>query len=340
MAASKQTIKIWLWITGLVWLLAIASLVYTIVVVMLSGRQNNMESALSLAQQVQWGYALTVFFTLGALGLSCMTGLMSLARAKESVDAQVEAVRKLQSGQTDVQAILTQISENVLLSDAVKSIAFRENDHTVLREAIEEDLKQQRWNSAASLIEVMAKRFGSREEAMHLRAQLEQKRKASIEAKIDAAIKHIESLWMIHSYEEAQQEVNTLLQLYPTSEKALNLQGETKNRRQAHKKELLERWNKAVKDKDFEQGVELLKLLDKYMTTEEAAQLQESARGVFKGKLQNMGVQFSLFVTEKKWTKALQVGKQIIEEFPMSRMAQEVQEKLEVLEQRAQGKTE
>ncbi len=102
-----------------------------------------------------------------------------------------------------------------------------------------------------------------------------------------------------------------------------------------HKKELLARWDKAVQDNDVEQGVELLKLLDQHLTPTEAAALEESARGVFKAKLHNMGVQFSLFVTEKKWSRALKIGREIIDEYPNSRMAQEVRDKLEVLEKRA-----
>ena len=62
---------------------------------------------------------------------------------------------------------------------------------------------------------------------------------------------------------------------------------------------------------------------------------EETAREVFRGKLQNYGVQFTMFVTEKQWAKALDVGKKIIEEFPNTRIAQEVREKLDILEQRA-----
>ena len=40
----------------------------------------------------------------------------------------------------------------------------------------------------------------------------------------------------------------------------------------------------------------------------EAAALEESARGVFRARLHKMGVQFSLFVTEKAWNKALKLG--------------------------------
>ena len=86
---------------------------------------------------------------------------------------------------------------------------------------------------------------------------------------------------------------------------------------------------------DLDQGVDVLKLLDGFLTPTEGAALKESARGVFRAKLQKLGVQFSLFVTEKKWTQALELGNEIIAEFPNSRMAQEVRERLQILHQRA-----
>jgi len=47
-------------------------------------------------------------------------------------------------------------------------------------------------------------------------------------------------------------------------------------------------------------------------------------------------VQFSLAVADHSWKEALAVSRQIMEEFPNSRMAQEVRERLEVLTQRAE----
>ena len=126
-----------------------------------------------------------------------------------------------------------------------------------------------------------------------------------------------------------------MAKMYPQSDRVQALEGQTNKRQQEHKKDLLARWDKAVKNNDVDQGVELLKLLDNYLTPTEAAALEESARGVFKAKLHHMGVEFTKFVTEKEWSQALKLGKEIIQEFPNTRMAQEVRDKLPVLEERA-----
>ena len=73
-----------------------------------------------------------------------------------------------------------------------------------------------------------------------------------------------------------------------------------------------------------------------YLTPSEGLALQEAARDVFRTKLHNLGVQFSIAVTERQWTTALDVGQQIIEDFPNSRMAEEIREKLDVLRQNVQ----
>jgi hypothetical protein len=49
-----------------------------------------------------------------------------------------------------------------------------------------------------------------------------------------------------------------------------------------------------------------------------------------------LGVQFALHVHDKNWLEALHIGRQITDEFPNSRMAAEVRERLPILEGNAQ----
>jgi hypothetical protein len=63
--------------------------------------------------------------------------------------------------------------------------------------------------------------------------------------------------------------------------------------------------------------------------------MQETARSVFKEKLNNMGKQFGQAVQEHRWVDAIRVGEAVIREFPNSRIAQEVRENMDSLRQRA-----
>jgi hypothetical protein len=64
--------------------------------------------------------------------------------------------------------------------------------------------------------------------------------------------------------------------------------------------------------------------------------LQEAARDVFRTKLHNLGVQFAIAVTEKQWIGALEIGQQIINDFPNSKMCEEIRGKLDILQQNVQ----
>jgi hypothetical protein len=125
------------------------------------------------------------------------------------------------------------------------------------------------------------------------------------------------------------------MKLFPRHERVLNLPAELTQRREARKQELLARWRSAVERNEIDDGIEILTELDPYLTSQEAAQLRESARDVFKARLLNLGVQFSLAVQEQRWRDALDVGLQIRQDFPNSRMAQEVTARLDVLRVRA-----
>jgi hypothetical protein len=316
----------------MLWALAIVFLVYY----GLESWCNRNEQTLVMA-----GVASADLWRLFLL-FSLLASLMTLWRFLTVYELMVRSlsnildnIRTLRTNQTQTEAILTQINENLLLSDAVKSIAFREKDRSVLEDAIHQDIRMEKWESADLLINDLETRFGCVMEAQALRAELARFRKASIQEKIDNAIRHIESLWLIHHYGEAQKEVDILVRLYPDNLKVKNLNGQTDKHREEHKKVLLSRWEDSVKNNLIDEGIEILQLLDNYLSPTEAAALEESARGVFRAKLSGLGVQFKMLVTEKKWDQALRIGKEIVDEFPNSRMAQEVRDKLAVLEQRA-----
>ena len=76
-----------------------------------------------------------------------------------------------------------------------------------------------------------------------------------------------------------------------------------------------------------------------YLTPNEALALQEAAKDVFRTKLHNLGVQFAMAVSDKQWSNALEIGQQIMRDFPNSRMSGEIREKLHVLRQNVQMQT-
>jgi len=83
--------------------------------------------------------------------------------------------------------------------------------------------------------------------------------------------------------------------------------------------------------------MQLIREMDKYLTEQEAEPLRETARGVIGKARDNLGVQFKLAVRDKEWVAAVNIGEQIIRDFPNSKMSDEVRSMLDVLRQRAAG---
>lgn len=227
------------------------------------------------------------------------------------------------------------LADNSRLSDGARSITYRDKELEALRHALREEMYSGNWDAAMYLIEQMQNRFGYAREAEALRKELAQIREMTIEEKIGEALSHIEKLMDDQQWERAGLESERLMKLFPRHEKVLGLPAELNRRREARKQELLQVWNQAVQREEVDRGIRILTELDPYLSKEEAQQLQDSARHVFKARLLALGVSFGLAVSEARWRDALEVGLSIRQEFPNSRMAQEVGEKLDVLRVRA-----
>ena len=94
--------------------------------------------------------------------MTCCAIVAGLRKIQAHNDSLQTDLRRLVTSQTQSEAILTQISENVLLSDSIKSVAFREKDRNVLTDAIYQDMRMERWNSALALTQELARCFGGR----------------------------------------------------------------------------------------------------------------------------------------------------------------------------------
>ena len=198
---------------------------------------------------------------------------------------------------------------------------------------------RQDYKTAEALIDTIETSLGYSDEAAHLREEVAESRKATLEEKIDMEVKRIQQIIERHDWSHATRESQQLLKLFPDNPKVAALPERIQAARATHKRDLLRVYDEAVRKNDVDGSVELLKELDSYLSSQEAAALAESARELLRAKLHNLGVQFSIFVTEEQWSQAIAIGKQIIREYPNSRMAQEVREKMDQLHAKAEATT-
>jgi hypothetical protein len=276
----------------------------------------------------------------GCLGLIAVLAswpvVMCLHNGQCSTRSANEQVMQPLIERIDQMSILVNtISEQQILSDRAKSIAYREKDREALRRAISEEIAKQDWEAALALADAIEREFGYRGEAARVRAEIDQRRSENVRRQVADAMGTIDRHTRAEQWSAALRESERLMQMFPDNEQVRNLPIEIENRRQGHKRQLLSSWTDAVARHDVDGSIEILKQLDTYLTPAEAESMQETARSVFKEKLNNLGKQFGSAVQDHRWVEAIRIGEQVIREFPNSRIAQEVRENMDSLRQRA-----
>jgi len=281
-------------------------------------------------------------WTMLAAGCVCLLGVgmtWPLARALESArqtEASVaELDQRINNQLQQIAVLMGRISEQQLLSDRAKSVAFRDKEREAIRRAINEELSQGEWEAAVALADQFEKAFGSKAEADRFRAEIEEKRAERLREQIAAVMVVIDRHTRSEQWSAALREAEKLMQRFPNSEQVKSLPQEIEARRQNHKKQLVQSWHEALARQDNDAGIDILKQLDAYLTPAEAESMQEQVRHVFKERLNNLVAQFGAAVHGQRWADAVRVGEQIQSEFPNSRAAQEARQKMDALRHRA-----
>ncbi len=259
--------------------------------------------------------------------LSRISGIVETLRDNSAkMEEATKALENIRHG-------LVQINHSTRISEPVKAIAFRDEDRQSLREAVFEKLKQKDFDGAYEIIDEIGIHSGYRSLASELRGQVDNYRNATEEERIDQAIEHIEMLFRACQWPKASLQIEALIREHPHSDKASAMRQKLIDRKGERKKILLAAWDDAIQRQETDRSLEILKELDMYLTPNEGLALQEAAKDVFKTKLHNLGVQFAMAISDKKWGMAVGIGQQIMRDFPNSRMSGEIREKINVLQQ-------
>jgi len=185
------------------------------------------------------------------------------------------------------------------------------------------------------LVDDMEKTFGYNQEAAEYRQEINNHRQETVRRQVQEGVQQIDTFCRQEKWSEALREAERLMRVYPNQEQTARLPQEIEARRQGTKRQLLDAFNEAVVRKDVDGGIEIVKKLDAYLTRNEAEQMQESVRGIFKEKLNQLGAQFTLAVQDQKWLEAVRTGELIVRDFPNSGIAREVRERMAYLRDRA-----
>jgi len=266
---------------------------------------------------------------------------LCLAGGRNSNESHQEAMSTTITDRLQqIATLLNLMSEQQLLSDRAKAVAFREKDREALRRAIREEMGAKDWDAALVLANDMEREFGYTQEAAKLRLEINSNREEVVQRQIDDTTKIVNEHMAAERWSQALRESERLLQIYPNEEKVKRLPAEIESRRQAVKKRLRDTFTDAVDRHAVDEGIETLKRLDNYLTPAEAEAMQELVRKLFKDKLNNLKNQFTHAYQENNAAEALRVAEVIVRDFPNSRIALELKDTLDVLRQRAGGHAE
>lgn len=263
--------------------------------------------------------------------------ILMLSRAIKILDALQENNAKLERIAEALEknrSILAQIDQSVRLSEMAKTVVFRDADRQSIQEAVFGKLQQNDFEAAYEIIDEIARRAGYKELAEQLREQASKYSDATDQERVKQVMAHIEKLSGDYRWAEAGEQVEGLIRAHPKSEQVRALRQKLLDKKEERKKVLLTAWDDAVQRGATDRSLEILRELDMYLTPNEGLALQEAAKDIFKTKLHNLGVQFSLAVSGKNWAKALDIGRQITRDFPNSKMADEIRKKLDILKQK------
>ena len=279
---------------------------------------------------------LLAVFLLGGLLVVVSTSLKNISETMAANSAQLD---KITSTLEKSRAGLAQINHSTHLSEAAKAIAFRDSNRQALREAVFEKLQAHDFEGALEIIDEIRACRDFPQLADHLLAQCESYRSATDQERVTQVIAHLEKLIEDMQWPKASAHIEKLIRDNPASDKAREMRQRLVDKKQERKRILLAAWDDAVTRQDTDRSLEILRELDSYLTPKQALALQEAASDVFRTKLHNLGVQFSLALSEHQWARAINIGKQIIRDFPNSRMSGEIRSSMDKLQQKATTST-
>ena len=285
-----------------------------------------------VAQQKGWTVlaagSLAVIGTLLAYPISAACGSQGVERA---IEARMSPVIDKFDRIISQLGVLT---EQQLISDRAKQIAFRQKDRDAFRRAIEEDLAQQEYDAAVALVGEMEQEFGSRSDVERLKQDVTARRDEAVGRQLDVALGVVERHVEAEQWHAAFKETERLKTVFPDQVRVATLPGDIEARRQNVKQTLLARWSEHVRAHEIDPAIVVLRKLDNYLTPVEAGALEEDARMIFREKLARLRTEFTSAAQSHNWREAKRLADVVISEYPNTQMAREVRDMMPTLEER------
>lgn len=281
-----------------------------------------------------------ILFSAGAAAMVLVLALYRVHRAIEQSNFDARRNVDLLAGALGERIqrladVLERIAEQQLISDRAKTIAYRHKDLETLRAAIRNHIARDEFEPANALADELERTMAAPAEASQVRLEVAAKRQEWFQRRMSTASAHLEELCRAERWTEARAEAERIAAENPDVDAMRNLPQEVVARREAFKRQLRESWHEAAYRGDVDTSISVLRRLDPYLSAEEAEEMEETVRGIFREKMNRLRAEFTKAVHDERWPDAIRVGETIARDFPNARIAQEVRETMTALRQRA-----
>ncbi len=230
---------------------------------------------------------------------------------------------------------LDAILEAVQMSENAKRVLFRDRELSVLRNTVQEDIERGEFHSALIVCDQMATVFGAVEESEVLRTKVQTIIHNFHDARICEEVEKLENMLADQKWVEAYQDAARLRRLFPESPQLHGLEQRISDVRIHYRHDLEARFLEAASCENVEQAMKLLRELDGYLTPDEARKFRVAATDVITKYKDTLGARFKMAVSDRRWEEAIEFGEVITQQFPNTKMAEEVKTMLETIRVRA-----
>ena len=151
--------------------------------------------------------------------------------------------------------LMTQVSQAARLSDTAKEIVYRDYEQMELGEAVLSKLHQHDFDDADAMIAAMANYAKYQRLSERIKVKADKFRSATEEGRVNQIIAHINELFDQKLWIQAASQIDNLIRNFPYSDKAKTMPALLQERKDQHKRQLLDDWDMAVRNKETDRGL-------------------------------------------------------------------------------------
>lgn len=230
---------------------------------------------------------------------------------------------------------VAELREVLCLSEEARRVLFSGGESDVLRAMIGRAAARGDVDEVARLAHVAEHSLGLPDVAAaghELIAQIEARDE---EERVRPLLDSFESALSRRDWAAAYEAAGAIRQAAPRTEVSRTLEQRIEQAREAHKQSLEQRFLDAAGRDAIDEAMALLKELDRYMRRDEASRLGQVAQAVITRHRDRLGLAFQVAVQERRWLDAARHGNAIIDQYPNTRMAEQVRTMIDVIRTKA-----